>query len=163
MINKNELLGDIMLKKINLLIPMVLIITCCLSACMGIGSMGGGADGHCSQYQFDSKKQTWVNAQDQPVVCTIVDGERIFNYIPGEGCNLWKQMYEADDSAVISDIIIQTGATAKKYCVLQRYFEIDNSGQVLILGGSYCFKQAGQGTYTFASCEGVQRKNPNNK
>ena len=151
------------LEKVKLQILIFSIMICCLSACMGVLPLGGGSDGHCSQYQFDSKKQSWVNDQDQSVKCTIADGKRIFNYIPGEGCNLWKEMYGSDESVVISDFVIQTGTTARKYCVLQRYLEIDNSGQVLILGETYCLKQMGQDTYSFSSCEGVERKNPENK
>ena len=156
MINKKS---HLIIRVVFALVMMVVF----LSACMGpVG--GGGASGHCSEYKYDKNKGSWVDAQGQPVLCTIADGERIFEYLPGKGCSLWSRMHQSDESVHMSELVIRTGTTAKKYCVLQRYFERDHSGQVLILGGAFCLTQIdNKREYAFLSCDGVERKNPNIK
>lgn len=112
----------------------------------------------CSRYSYSEEQQRWVDYSGRPVFCTIADGTRIFEWIPPKGCQHWVDVFAIDPSAQVSEIVIQYGNTGRKYCVLQRYMSLGNSGQVLSIDGAYCLQQSNQGQNTYSmmsSCEGV--------
>ncbi len=123
---------------------------------------------HCKNYNFDADKKTFVNSANQPVVCTLADNVRIFEYMPGEGCAYWRQSFQVNETVKFAEMAIQLGSgdngVARKYCVLQRYIEHDNSGQVLLVGdqkGVFCFTSPkNDQTYTYSLCNNVYRRKP---
>ena len=131
----------------------------------------------CSGYQYSEQQQSWVDYSGRPVYCTIADGKRIFDWIPPKGCQHWVDVFAIDASAKVSEIVIESGGIGQKYCVLQRYISLGNSGQVMLIDNAYCLRQTsqqqtgqqqtgqqqtgqqGQDTYSFSSCEGVSASN----
>ena len=112
----------------------------------------------CSRYKYSEEQQRWMDYSGRPVACTIADGKRIFEWIPPKGCQHWVDVFAIDKSAKVSEIVIQYGNTSRKYCVLQRYISLSNSGKVLVLDGAYCLQESDQGQNTYSmmnSCEGV--------
>ena len=95
----------------------------------------------CSLYTYNEQTKSWVDSAGRPAICSIADGKRIFNWIPPKGCQHWVDMFAIDTSAKVSEIVIRTGDVAKKYCVLQRYISLNDSGQVLVIGGEYCLRE----------------------
>lgn len=125
-----------------------------------VGACSGGhlTSTSCSRYNYSEEQQLWVDYSGRPVSCTIADGRRIFEWIPPKGCQHWVDVFAIDKSAQVSEIVIQYGTTGRKYCVLQRYMSLGNSGQVLSIDGAYCLQQSDQGQNTYSlmsSCEGV--------
>ena len=129
----------------------------CLSSCRGVFS---GSAGPCSQYKYSSDQQNWVDAFNKPVLCSLADNKRFFEYIPDQGCDFWKEQYQMDDTVDFREMIIRTGKTGssmgRKYCVLQRYIARDKSGQVLLIDdGAFCFVAHPEikDNYVFTTCE----------
>ncbi len=118
----------------------------------------------CSGYQYSEKQQSWVDYSGRPVYCTIADGKRIFDWIPPKGCQHWVDVFAIDASAKVSEIVIEYGGIGHKYCVLQRYISLGDSGQVLLIDNAYCLRQTGQQgqSYSFSSCEGVSASDNQN-
>ena len=118
----------------------------------------------CSKYQYSEEQQLWLDYSGRPVSCTMADGQRIFEWIPPKGCQHWVDVFAIDENTKVSEIVIQYGSTGRKYCVLQRYINLGNSGQVLLIDGVYCLQQSDQGQNTYSllsSCEGVSVSNSN--
>ena len=145
-----------------------LIFVFLFSSCLGGGGFGLGLGGlqHCSLYKYDEQKKIWVDSSGKEAACTIADNKRIFEYIPEKGCGYWKEFYP-DETLQFVEMPIRVGsgthAIAQMYCVKQRYISHDNTGQVLLLDeGVFCFTEHPEvkGEYLFKSCEGVQRKRP---
>lgn len=137
----------------------------CLSGCKGILS---GSAGPCSQYKYDSDQQTWVDALNKPVSCSLADNKRFFEYIPGQGCNFWKEQFQLDETVDFREMIVRTGQSGssigRKYCVLQRYIARDKSGQVLLVDdGAFCFAAHPtiENNYVFTNCENADREKDN--
>ena len=119
----------------------------------------------CSRYQYSEQQQSWVDYSGRPVYCTIADGQRIFDWIPPKGCQHWVDVFAIDASAKVSEIVIESGGRDQKYCVLQRYISLGDSGQVMLIDNAYCLRQTGQqgqNTYSLSSCEGVSASNSQN-
>ncbi len=141
-----------------------LIFVFLFSSCPG--GFGTGSSQHCSMYKYDDQKKIWVDSLGKEVSCTIADNNRIFEYLPGKGCGFWKELYP-DDTVQFVEMPIRLGSgahsIARMYCVKQRYVSHDNTGQVLLIDeGVFCFTEHPEvkGEYLFKSCEGVQRKRP---
>ena len=121
---------------------------------------------HCSQYKYDQNKNIWIDAFGKTVTsCTIVDNQKIFPFYPDKGCDYWREFYNIDPSVKFVELIIKTGsgqqATAKQYCIKQRYLSTDHSDQVVLIDeGAFCLKETSNKEYTFTTCEGVKKKNP---
>ena len=131
-------------------ILMVFIVSACSSSYLKSTT--------CSRYKYSEEQQSWLDYSGRSVACTIADGVRIFDWIPPKGCQHWVDVFAIDKSAKVSEIAIQYGNTSRKYCVLQRYIHLGNSGQVLVLDGAYCLQKSDQGQNTYSmmsSCEGV--------
>jgi hypothetical protein len=136
------------------------------SSCLGGGGFGLGNQQHCSLYKYDEQKKIWVDSSGKEASCTIADNNRIFDYIPEKGCSFWTEFYQ-EDTVQFVEMPIRIGSgthsIAQMYCVKQRYISHDNTGQVLLLDeGVFCFTEHPEvkGEYLFKSCEGVQRKRP---
>ena len=130
-------------------------------------NLGLGQVMHCSQYNYDKVKQTWVDTFGKKVSCTIVDNKDIFPFYPEKGCDYWREFYHFSETVTFVELPIRRGmgkyATAQTYCIKQEYLSIDNSGQVLLINeGVFCLKKHTEvkEEYTFASCQGVQKKAP---
>lgn len=147
------------------IIPYGYIFILLFSSCSG--NLGLGQVAHCSQYTYDKGKQIWVNTFGKQVSCTIVDNQNIFPFYPEKGCDYWREFYHFSETVKFVELPIRTGvgqyATAQNYCVKQQYLSIDNSGQVLLIDeGVFCLTKHREvkEDYTFASCQGVQKKAP---
>ena len=126
----------------------------------GCGQLLGGGAGHCSQYKYDEDEETWVDAFNKPVNCTLADNQRFFEYMPGQGCKFWKEQYQMDDTVTFKEMVVRSGkkgsALGRKYCVLQRYISRDDSGQVLLIDeGAFCFTAhpTMKNNYIFTTCK----------
>ena len=120
---------------------------------------------HCRQYTYNQEQQQWVDSSGQIVSCTIIDNNRIFAYYPEQGCNYLKEFFQTDTTVKFSEVPIRVGSSpssvVQTYCVKQRYIELDNSGQVLLIDkGLFCLKEHPEKKqeYIFSSCDGVLRK-----
>lgn len=129
------------------------------------GRFISGSLGNCSQYKYDSQKETWVDTFNQPVSCTLADNKRFFEYIPDQGCNFWKEQFQMNDTVDFREMVIRTGKSGssigRKYCVLQRYIARDKSGLVLLIDdGAFCFTEHSkiQNNYVFTTCKNVEKK-----
>ena len=150
------------LAQVFLIFPGVVLL---LSACMQAFNFGG-ASGHCSQYTYDNNKQAWVDNSGQIVQCSIVDNNRIYPYVPGQGCDHWRKLFQHDPTVKFAEVPINAGgksAVAQTYCVKQRYLSKDHSGQVLLIDeGIFCLRShpTVADSYVFQNCQGVERANP---
>ena len=134
------------------------------SACLPniTGPAGGGA--HCSQYSYSESKGAWTDASGKRVNCTIVDRQRIYNYMPSQGCEYWQKFFAGDATVKFVEVPIKSGSgqntLTQKYCVKQRYVSLDHSGQVMLIDeGIFCFREhSSKDGYIYSSCDGVQRK-----
>lgn len=139
-----------------------------LSSCQR-GGFGLGGTRHCSQYTYSEERRTWVDSSGREAFCTIADGDRVFEYLPGEGCSYLKDLFPDDGITQFVKMPIRIGSgeysIAQMYCVKQRYIGHDNTGQVLLIDeGVFCFTEHDEvkGEYVFKSCKGVQRKSKDN-
>ena len=137
-----------------------------LTNCPSFNAGSGG--GHCSQYSWNETTKQWTDALGNPVSCSIADNNKIFPYIPPGGCNHWQEFFQADPTVKFVEVPIRTGAgpVLQTYCVKQRYVEVDSTGQVLLIDkGTFCLKEHAEQEkeYSFSSCAGVYRENPNKK
>ena len=135
-----------------------------LTHCPSSFNTGGGGQ-HCKQYNYNKDKKQWVDALGNAVNCSIVDNNKIFPYLPDTGCKHWQETFKADTTVKFVEIPIRVdhnqGVLLQTYCVKQRYVELDNSGQVLLIDkGAFCLKENEdqEKEYVFASCDGVYRK-----
>ncbi len=120
---------------------------------------------HCRQYTYNQQQQQWVDSSGNIVSCTIIDNNKIFAYFPDQGCNYLKDHFQGDATVKFSEVPIRVGhgpsPIVQTYCVKQRYIELDNSGQVLLIDkGLFCLKESSEKKqeYVFSSCDGVYRK-----
>ena len=133
------------------------------SASCRFNSFGIGGMKHCSEYTYNKEQKTWVDATGQQANCTIVDNERIFSYDLNTECQHWEIFFKGDPTIKFKVVPIKTSHQflATKYCVKERYIELDNSDQALILGdGAFCLHEAEEDKkeYRLISCEGILKK-----
>ena len=147
-----------------------LILLLFFTACVPNFTGPGGGKAHCSQYTYSQDKGSWVDSSGNYADCTIVDNNRIFSYFPGKGCDYWREVYALDETVKFNELPIKIGSgkniRPQTYCVKQQYVSHDNSGQVVLIdGGIFCFREHPEvkGGYSFASCEGVKKKAPEEK
>ena len=112
-----------------------------LNGCQGAG---GISSQHCSRYEYNEQINSWVDFSGQPAFCTISDNEKIFDYIPGQGCSYWQEFHAHDPTFHIQEMVFQLGPpetrVAQRYCVVQRYIRQDSTGQVIGIDNAYCVR-----------------------
>ena len=141
---------------------LVLLVVFFSTSCNNLNSFGIGVK-HCSEYTYNKEQKTWVNAQGQQTNCTIVDNDRIFYYDLQKGCKHWEDLFKGDSTVKFKVVPIKTNSQllATKYCVKERYIELDHSDQALILGdGAFCLYEAEEDKteYRLGNCEGILKK-----
>ena len=137
----------------------VLLVMFFSTSCNNSNPFGIGGTKHCSEYTYNKEQKTWVDATGQQANCTILDNERIFYYNSQTECQHWETVFKGDPTVKFKVVPIKVNHQflATKYCVKERYIELDNSDQALILGdGAFCLHEAEENKkeYRLISCEG---------
>jgi len=134
-----------------------------LSSCHNFIGGAVNTQKNCRLYQYDPEKNIFMDSSGNPVLCSIVDNERIFDYHPQLKCDPWIKHFQSDPTVTFNEIPIKIGvgdsAIVTKYCVKQRYIGLDNTGQVLLIDeGAFCLQETSvKQEFQFSSCEGVTR------